>query len=74
MTTDYAQRHAELQKTLGEPDLFVPHPEGSGMGTGYWKGDGGVFSYSKYPDGYDAYTRREYPDSLIDILNKVKGT
>lgn len=66
--------HEALQAKLGEPAVFVPDPDDSRFGIGYWKGDGGVFAYRKYVNGYEPHSRMEYPNSLIDLLNKVRGT
>jgi hypothetical protein len=65
--------HAELNAKLGEPDVFVPDEDDPRLGTGYWRGAGGVFSYRKYINGYDPMSRHEYTNEFIAILNKVKG-
>ncbi len=68
------EQHKELQKLLGQPAFFLPDEDsGKGHGVGYWKGDGGVFSYRRYSNGYATHSRIDYPDSLIDLLVKVRN-
>lgn len=55
------------------PHTFVPDEFDPRFGDGYWKAAGGVVAYTKYPNGYDPNSRREYPNSLIDVLVKVRG-
>lgn len=62
----------EFNARLGLPAVFVPDADDARLGIGYWKAEGGVVAYRKYVNGYDPFSRVEYPDSLIDILNKVR--
>jgi hypothetical protein len=67
------QEQVELNTKVGEPSIFVPDPDDSRFGTGYWKAKGGVISYRKYANGYDPLSRMEYTNEFIELLNKVKG-
>ena len=68
------ETHEEFQKQLGQPAFFLPDEDnGKGHGVGYWKGDGGVFSYRRYSNGYANTSRIDYPDALIDLLVKVRN-
>ena len=67
------QKRIEFNKTLGEPVRFVPDEHDPRFGIGYWRAENGtgVFSYRKYANGYDPYSRQEYPRDLIDMLVNV---
>lgn len=69
----YKERHAALQKALGEPAVFIADETDPRFGIGYWKSEGGVIAYRRYANGYSAKSRMEYDNSLIDILVKVRG-
>ena len=57
---------------LGEPDLFVPYQDaedGDLGGIGYWRVEGGVISYRRWPKGkFDFHSRQEYDDEFIRQL------
>ncbi len=68
-----AEERVQFNMKLGEPGHFVPDEDNPSHGIGYWKANnGGVISFRKYSNGFDPNSRCEYPNDLIDILNKVK--
>jgi len=67
-----AEERVQFNKGLGTPAHFVPDEDNPEHGIGYWKATGGVISYRRYSNGFDPNTRCEYPNDLIEILNKVK--
>lgn len=66
------EERKHLNELLGEPAVFVPDQDDERFGTGYWKANGGVVSYRRYCNGYDPFSRVEYTNDFIDILNKVR--
>jgi len=66
------QQEEEFMKKLGEPDLFVPFQDiekGDLSGMGYWRVEGGVIAYRRWPKGkYDFHSRQEYEDNFIQQL------
>lgn len=67
------EERAAFNKALGEPHHFTQSEDHPDHGVGYWRAiNGGVVAYRKYSNGYDPFSRHEYPNDLIDILNKVK--
>lgn len=68
------REHELLQTKLGEPFVFVPDQDDPRFGVGYWKADKGVFSYRKYANGYDPYSRNEFTNDFIDLLVRVRDS
>jgi hypothetical protein len=68
------EQRKEFNRNLGEPARFVPQEDDSRFGIGYWRAENGtgVFSYRRYANGYDPYSRVEYPADLIDMLVNVR--
>ena len=62
----------EFNRLLGEPVVFIADKEDARFGVGFWKAKGGVVAYRRYANGYDNFSRMEYSDELITLLNKVR--
>lgn len=61
-----------FMSNLGEPDLFVPFKDVEAGGIGYWRVEGGVIAYRRWPKGrYDFHSRQEYEDNFIQQLHDL---
>lgn len=63
-----AKERKAFNRKLGKPVLFLPDPDATGHGVGWFRADKGFVAYRKYSNGYDPLSRFVLEDELLRAL------